>query len=161
LGRAIRQHYPNARIDFVDRDPLLMSICRAFNSRAGLAGTYRQLDLNDASWCQGMATHYDVIAAANAIHWLSAARAAAVFGDIYGLLDDGGTLLFAEPASPDVPFAPGLDEWKAHQPARYEQANWKAFWGPSELVSRLRPHRSTGHSGGQSRRRWDDRPRLD
>src|SRR5215471_18101116 len=91
LGRAIRQHYPNAQIDFVDRDPLLLSICRGFNGRAGMPGTYRQLDLNDESWCQGMrARHYDVIATANAVHWLSPARAKAVFGDIHRLLEVGG-----------------------------------------------------------------------
>ena len=130
LGRAIRQNYPNAQIEFVDRDPLLLSICRGFNRRAGIPGTYRQLDLNDESWCQGMrARHYDVIATANAVHWLSPARAKAVFGDIHRLLDDGGALLFAEPVSPGVPFAPGFDEWKTRQPSRYEPGNWKAFWG--------------------------------
>jgi hypothetical protein len=69
-----------------------------------------------------------VIAIANAMHWLSAIRAKAVLGDIHRLLDDGGTLLFAEPASPEVPFAPGFDEWKTRQPSRYERGNWSAFW---------------------------------
>jgi SAM-dependent methyltransferase len=129
LGRAIRQNYPNAQIDFVDRDPLLLSICRRFNGLVGMPGTCRQLDLNDESWCQGLRAHnYDVIATANAIHWLSAIRAEAVFRDIHGLLDDGGTFFFAEPASLEVPFAPGFDEWKTRQPPRYEQGNWKAFW---------------------------------
>jgi SAM-dependent methyltransferase len=129
LGRAVRQTFPNAHVDFVDRDPLLLSICRGFNDRAGIPGTYRQLDLDDESWCRGLRTrHYDVIAAANAIHWLSAIRAEAVFGDIHRLLDDGGTLVFAEPASPELPFAPGFDEWKARQPSRYGQENWRVFW---------------------------------
>ncbi len=129
LGRAIRQHHPNAHIDFVDRDPLLLSICRGFNGRTGMPGTYRQLDLDDESWCQGLpARHYDVIAIANALHWLSATRAGAVLADIHRLLDDGGALLFAEPASPEVPFAPGFDAWKTRQPSRYEPGNWHAFW---------------------------------
>jgi SAM-dependent methyltransferase len=129
LGRAIRRNYPQARIDFVDRDPLLLAICRAYNGRAGLPGTYRQLDLNDETWCQDLpARHYDVIAVANAIHWLSAARAAVVLADVHRLLDGGGTFVFAEPASPEVPFAQGFDEWKQRQPARYEQRNWTAFW---------------------------------
>jgi len=129
LGRTIRRTYPNAQIDFVDRDPLLLSICRGFNGRTGLPGTYRQLDLDDVSWCQGLrAGHYDVIAIANALHWLSATRAEAVVGDLHRLLDDGGTLLLAEPVTLEVPFAPGFDEWKARQPPRYEQRNWRAFW---------------------------------
>jgi SAM-dependent methyltransferase len=130
LGRAIRRNYPDARVDFVDRDPLLLAICREFNDRAGLPGTYRQLDLNDESWCQGLrARDYDVVAVANAIHWLSVPRAEAVLGDVHRLLDDGGTLVFAEPASPEMPYGPGFDEWKARQPPRYEQRNWTAFWG--------------------------------
>jgi SAM-dependent methyltransferase len=129
LGRAIRQTYPNAHVDFVDRDPLLLSICRGFNDQVGMPGTYRRLDLNDQSWCQGLrARRYDVIAVANAIHWLSPTRAKAVLGDIHRLLDERGTLFFAEPASPEVPFAPGFDEWKTRQSSRYEQRHWQAFW---------------------------------
>ena len=129
LGRAIRRNYPNSQIDFVDRDPLLLSICRGFNGQAGTPGIYRQLDLNDESWFQDLRPgHYDVIAAVNAIHWLSAARAEAVFGDIHRLLGDGGTFFFAEPATAEALFAPGFDEWKTRQPPRYEQQNWEAFW---------------------------------
>jgi len=129
LGRAIRQYYPDADVDFVDRDPMLLSICRGFNVRAGVPGTYRQLDLNDDSWWQNLAANqYDVIAAANAMHWLSAERADAVFRRVHGLLHDRGAFLFAEPVGPDGPFAPGFDEWKTRQPSRYEQGNWKAFW---------------------------------
>ena len=129
LGRVIRQSYPNAQIDFVDRDPLLLSLCRGYNDQAGIPGAYLQLDLDDESWCQGLlARRYDVIAIANAMHWLSPIRAEAVFGDIHRLLGDGGMLVFAEPARPEVPFAPGFDEWKARQPSRYEQGSWKAFW---------------------------------
>src|SRR5262249_38400577 len=47
------------------------------------------------------------LATANAVHWLSAIRAEAVFGDIHRLLDDGGTLFLAEPASPEVRLLPG------------------------------------------------------
>src|SRR5215813_7156857 len=47
LGRAIWQNYPNAQIDFVDRDPLLLSICGGLNYRARAPRTYRQLDIND------------------------------------------------------------------------------------------------------------------
>jgi SAM-dependent methyltransferase len=163
LGRAIRQSYPNAQIDFLDRDPLLLSICRGINSRAGVPGTYRQRDLDDESWCRGLRPgHYHVIAAANAIHWLSAIRAEAVFGDIHGLLDDGGTLLFAEPASPEVPFAPGFGEWRSRQPSRYEQGNWKAFWDRANSLvgydhtELLRPRGGGRIGDGMTVRGWID-----
>jgi SAM-dependent methyltransferase len=163
LGRAIRQNYPDAQVDFVDRDPLLLSICRGINARVGMPGTYRQLDLDDESWCQGLRdSRYDVIAAANAIHWLSAVRAEAVLGDIHRLLVDGGTFFLAEPARPEAPFAPGFDEWKARQPSRYQQGSWKTFWDrASSLVgydhTELLGSREGGRIGdGLTVRGWSD-----
>jgi SAM-dependent methyltransferase len=136
LGRAIWRSYPEAQLDFVDRDPLLLSICRGVNRLEGVPGTYCQLDLNDETWPQGLrAGHYDAIAVASALHWLSPARAQAVFIEIRGLLGPGGTLVLAEPARPEEAFAPGIDEWKARQPPRYEPRNWLAFWNrASELI---------------------------
>lgn len=130
VGRAIRQAYPNAHVDFVDRDPLLLSICRVFNQQAGISGTYRQLDLKDETWCRQLEMgQYNVVASANSLHWLDEMRADAIFGDIHTLLCDGGILLFAEPACPEPLFAPGFDEWKGRQPPRYEPERWQAFWG--------------------------------
>lgn len=136
MGRAIRQKYPQARIDFIDRDQLLLSICRGVNRLAGVPGSYWQLDLNDESWPQGLQPgHYDAIAVANALHWLSAARAQAVFCEIHQLLGAGGALVLAEPAVPEDAFARGFEEWKARQPPRYEPLSWKAFWNrASELA---------------------------
>src|SRR5207344_3469659 len=39
VGRAIRQVYPMAQVDGIDRDPFLTSICRAVNQRDRIAGT--------------------------------------------------------------------------------------------------------------------------
>jgi SAM-dependent methyltransferase len=163
LGRVIRQDYPNARVDFVDRDPLLLSICREFNRGVQMSGTYRQLDLNDESWAHDLpAREYDVIAVANAIHWLSLNRAQAVVADIHRLLDDGGTFLFAEPASPEVPFASGFDDWKTGQPARYAVENWKAFWNRANSLigydhTELLGSRAEGRIGdGMTVRGWID-----
>ncbi len=130
VGRTIRHVYPNAHVDFVDRDPLLLSICRGFNEWAGIPGTYRQLDLKDESWCHELEMgRYDVVAIANSLHWLDELRVDAVLGDVHRLLCDGGILLFAEPACPEPLFAPGFDEWKRRQPPRYEDERWHAFWG--------------------------------
>jgi SAM-dependent methyltransferase len=129
LGRAVRQHYPDAQIDFVDRDPLLLSICRGVNRRAGVPGTCRRLDLSEPSWCRDLpAGQFDVVVVASALHWLTTTRAEAVLRDIYRLLGDGGTLMFAEPVVAQAPFAPGFEQWKARQPPRYEHGAWTAFW---------------------------------
>ena len=154
LGRAIRQVYPNAQIDFIDRDPLLLSICRGYNRHAGVPGTYWQLDLKDESWAEALGiARYDVIAVANAIHWLSAVRAEAVFSDIYRLLDEGGTFFFAEPATPEGLFSRGFAGWKARQPPRYEHRNWKAFW---DLANSLVGYDHTELLGSRSAGRIGD-----
>ena len=130
VGRTIRETYPQAQVDFVDRDPMLLAICRGFNEKAGVPGTYRELDLADDSWSRELESGaYDVVATANALHWLDETRADAVLRDVFGLLRAGGVFLLAEPASPDSLFAPGFDEWKQRQPPRYEQERWHAFWG--------------------------------
>jgi hypothetical protein len=69
-----------------------------------------------------------VVAIANSLHWLNEIRVDAVLDDVHRLLCDRGILLFAEPACPETLFAPGFDEWKRRQPARYEQERWQAFW---------------------------------
>jgi SAM-dependent methyltransferase len=161
LGRAIGRQFPDTHIDFVDRDPLLLAICREFNATLALAGTYRQLDLSDGSWCQDL-PFYDVIAAANAIHWLSLDRAEAVLADVHRLLDAGGTFVFAEPVRPEVPFAPGFDEWKSRQPARYAVDDWKAFWNRANSLvgydhTELLGSREEGRIGdGMTVRGWID-----
>jgi SAM-dependent methyltransferase len=128
VGRAIRKTYPNARVDGIDRDPFLMSICRAVNERERIPGTLVVRDLQDDGWLDRLSGDYDVVATVNALHWFDARRAAQLVADVHGALRDGGVFLLAEPAAVETPFAAGFDTWKAKQPPRYSQENWKRFW---------------------------------
>src|SRR5690349_9621729 len=53
VGRAIRKRYPNARVDGIDRDPFLMSICRAVNDGERIPGTLVVADLQQNGWLDG------------------------------------------------------------------------------------------------------------
>ena len=129
VGRAIRQEFPNAKVDFVDRDPFLTALCRSVNARERIPGRILLRDLNDEGWLRGLvAGDYDVVATANALHWLDAARAGQLFEDIRSLLRDGGVFLFVEPVEPEPPFAAGFEKWKAAQPPRYSREAWQNFW---------------------------------
>jgi len=134
VGRAIRQMYPNAHIDCIDRDPFLTSICRTVNQRDRIPGTLVVRDLNDDGWVNQLPGNYDVVAAVNALHWFDAERVAQLFEDVHGTLRDGGLFLLAEPARPETPFVAGFEEWKAKQPPRYTRENWERFWSRANAL---------------------------
>jgi trans-aconitate 2-methyltransferase len=134
VGRAIRHEYPNAQIDCVDRDPFLTSICAVVNQRDQVLGKIVVADLRAHGWQEGLSRDYDAVVTANALHWFEVPRAEQLAEDIHALLRTGGVFVFAEPASPEVPFAAGFEEWKAKQPPRYSRENWERFWSTANRL---------------------------
>ena len=134
VGRAIRQIYPQAHVDCIDRDPFLTSICRAANQRARIPGTLVVRDLEDDGWLDELAGNYDVVATVNAIHWFDEQRAGQLIKDVHGTLRAGGLFLLAEPASPETPFVAGFEAWKSRQPPRYTRENWERFWSRANAL---------------------------
>lgn len=128
VGRSIWDRYRNARIDCVDRDVLLISICNGINRREGVSAENFVRDLLNTDWHNGLPHDYDVVATANALHWFDAPRLVKLFNDIFQLLRPGGVFLFVEPACAEKTFAAGFAEWKSRQPARYSRENWERFW---------------------------------
>lgn len=134
LGRAIRARYPNSQIDCLDRDVFLISMCIGTNRREGVPGRHFVRDLWDTNWHDGLEPEYDVIATANALHWLDAGRVAQVSQDVFRLLRPAGVFLFAEPACAEKTFAAGFAEWKSRQPSRYTRENWERFWSRANEI---------------------------
>ncbi len=128
VGRAIRQEYPNARIDGVDRDAFLTAICAGVNRRDLVPGKIIVADLSVDGWQNGLSRGYDVVATVNALHWFEVARTEELLRDIHALLKSGGVFVFAEPASAELPFVAGFEAWKVKQPPRYLRENWERFW---------------------------------
>jgi SAM-dependent methyltransferase len=134
VGRAIQARYPNSQIDCVDRDVFLISMCIGMNRRAGVSGQNFVRDLWDTEWHNGLEPEYDVVAAANALHWLDARRVAQVSQDVLRLLRPAGAFLFVEPACTEKTFAAGFTEWKSRQPSRYSRENWERFWSRANEI---------------------------
>jgi SAM-dependent methyltransferase len=128
VGRAVHARYPKARIDCVDRDVFLISMCIAANRREGIPGEHLIRDLWNADWRAGLGRDYDVVATANGFHWLDARRVSELFKDGFQLLRPGGVFLFVEPAAVEPTFASGFADWKSRQQSRYSRENWERFW---------------------------------
>jgi len=127
-GRVISSRFPNARIDFVDRDLFFTSLCSAVNQRDGIYGRTLVRDLSDPGWHDGFHNDYDVVVAANCLHWFSIEQVTQLFADILGLLRPGGTFLFMEPVSTEAAFASGFAAWRSKQPSQHKHEDWIQFW---------------------------------
>jgi SAM-dependent methyltransferase len=134
VGRAIRSRFPNSRIDCVDRDLFLISICMKVNLREGIPGQIFVRDLWHTDWYSGLSRGYDVVAIANALHWFDARRVRELFADVLRLLRSGGVFVFVEPACAEKTFATGFGAWKAKEPARYVSENWERFWSRANAI---------------------------
>jgi SAM-dependent methyltransferase len=134
VGRAVRARYPKSQIDCLDRDVFLISICLSTNRREGVSGQSFVRDLWEADWCRGLERDYDVVATANALHWLNARRVSELCKDVFRLLRPGGVFLFVEPACSETTFAAGFAEWKSRQPSRYSRENWERLWSRANEI---------------------------
>jgi SAM-dependent methyltransferase len=127
-GRVIHSRFPRARIDFVDRNEFFVLLCGAVNRRNGITGRTLVRDLSKPDWQHGLASDYDVVVAANTLHWFSLAGATKLCGNIFQSLRSGGVFLLMEPAGAELPFASGFDAWKKQQPAQHKYEDWRRFW---------------------------------
>lgn len=132
LGRTVRARFPNARVDFADRDPFLLGLCRAVEARLGASSRVVHANLWDAAWVLGARDRYDAVVLANALHWLSDHRLDGVFTELHARLRPGGAFVFLEPMSPIPAIATSHAAWvEAHRPREtaYFNAGWDRFWG--------------------------------
>ena len=74
VGRDIWGRYRNSRIDCVDRDVFLISICNGINRREGVSAENFVRDLWNTDWHNGLHQDYDVVATANAFRRTASCR---------------------------------------------------------------------------------------
>jgi SAM-dependent methyltransferase len=127
-GRAVFSRFPNACVDFVDRDLFFTALCSAVNQRDGIPGRTLVRNLVEPNWHRDFTKNYDVVVAANGLHWFDMKGAAELFRDVYELLRPNGSFLFMEPAGPEIPFAEGFGAWKRTQPSQHKSDDWMKFW---------------------------------
>jgi len=127
-GRALGSRFPTASMDFVDRDPFFASLCAAVNQRDGFAGRTLVRDLSSPNWSQDLASSYDVVVAANGLHWFTIQEVTELFTEVIELLRSRGCFLFMEPTRPEFPFQSGFATWQHTQPGQHRHEDWIHFW---------------------------------
>ncbi|WP_433366423.1 class I SAM-dependent methyltransferase [Actinoplanes sp. CA-142083] len=86
--------FPGAEVTVLDQDPVLLAIASA--SLRGRA-TVVDADLGDPSWRSKLpAEGFDAVLTATALHWLPAARVAALYREIREVLRPGGIFANAD-----------------------------------------------------------------
>jgi SAM-dependent methyltransferase len=131
-GRLLRR-LPGARSTGVDLDPALLTI-----ARGAFAGEDRvefvSADLTDPEWTRKLPHRsYDAVLTATALHWLRTSELDALYGQIAGLLRDGGVFMNAD-HMPDESTPRINTAAHAFDKARRERAeaagsqDWAAWW---------------------------------
>ncbi|MEU0146935.1 class I SAM-dependent methyltransferase [Streptomyces sp. NPDC006288] len=90
------KRFPKATSTGVDLDPALLSIARG-TFEGDDRVTFVAADLKDAAWA-GRLPHasYDAVLTATALHWLHSEPLATLYGQIGGLVRDGGVFMNAD-----------------------------------------------------------------
>ncbi|WP_367131496.1 MULTISPECIES: class I SAM-dependent methyltransferase [Streptomyces] len=125
--------FPAAESTGVDLDPALLAIARgtfAGDDRA----RFVTADLKDPDWTARLPhDRYDAVLTATALHWLHSDPLRTLYGQLAGLVRDGGVFLNAD-HMPD-PATPRINEAeRALRHARMDRAkaagavDWRAWW---------------------------------
>lgn len=127
------KRFPDATSTGVDLDPALLAIaegCFAGDERVRLV----RADLNDPGWIRALPhDSYDAVLTATALHWLRAEPLAALYGQLGGLVREGGVFMNADRMRDESTPRINAAE-RAHRHAAMDRAkaggalDWAAWW---------------------------------
>ena len=134
ISDRLLRRFPGARSTGVDLDPALLTIARghfAADSRVELVTA----DISDAGWVEKLPHRsYDAVLTATALHWLRTEQLSALYGQLAGVLREGGVFMNAD-HMPDVT-TPRINEAvHAFDKSRREREkatgtqDWTDWWG--------------------------------
>lgn len=88
---------PNARTVGVDRDPALLALARGTFAEEERA-TFVTADLSDPDWPDAVADEgpFDAVLTATALHWMRTEPLRALYGQVAGLVREGGVFMNAD-----------------------------------------------------------------
>lgn len=127
------KRFPEATSTGIDLDPALLAIARgsfAYDERA----TFVTADLKDPEWVERLPHDtYDAVLTATALHWLRSEPLTTLYGQLAGLVRDGGVFMNADrmidTATPRINAAE-----RAHRHAAMDRAkaagalDWADWW---------------------------------
>ncbi|TXS27346.1 class I SAM-dependent methyltransferase [Streptomyces sp. gb1(2016)] len=125
--------FPGATSTGVDLDPALLTIARGTFEGDGRA-TFVTADVKDPAWTERLPhTSYDAVLTATALHWLHSEPLATLYGQVAGVVRDGGVFMNADhmidTATPRINAAE-----RAHRHAAMDRAkaagavDWREWW---------------------------------
>ncbi|MDX3225631.1 class I SAM-dependent methyltransferase [Streptomyces sp. ME19-01-6] len=130
--RALRR-FPRATSTGVDLDPALLTIARG-HFAADDRVRFVTADLRDPEWTAKLPHRsYDAVLTATALHWLDSDALRALYGQLAGVVRDGGVFLNADhmpgEGTPRIDAAVRAFEHARQERARTEGAqDWVAWW---------------------------------
>ncbi|MDF0375773.1 MULTISPECIES: class I SAM-dependent methyltransferase [Streptomyces] len=127
------KRFPRATSTGVDLDPALLAIARG-TFEGDDRVTFVTADLKDAAWTERLPHDaYDAVLTATALHWLHSEPLAALYGQIGGLVRDGGVFMNADhmidTGTPRINAAERAHRHAAMDRARARGAvDWADWW---------------------------------
>ncbi|MFC9119291.1 class I SAM-dependent methyltransferase [Streptomyces sp. NPDC057067] len=125
--------FPGATSTGVDLDPALLAIARGTFEGDGRA-TFVTADLKDPAWTERLPhTSYDAVLTATALHWLHSEPLATLYGQVAGVVRDGGVFMNADhmidTATPRINAAERARRHAAMDRAKAAGAvDWREWW---------------------------------
>ncbi|MFB7272985.1 class I SAM-dependent methyltransferase [Streptomyces sp. NPDC056244] len=127
------RRFPAATSTGVDLDPALLAIARGYFAGDGRV-SFVTADLADPGWTRLLPYgSYDAVLTATALHWLPVGPLTTLYGQLAGLVRDGGVLMNADhmtdPGTPRINAAE-----RAHRHAAMDRAkaagalDWSDWW---------------------------------
>ncbi|MET7954135.1 class I SAM-dependent methyltransferase [Streptomyces sp. NPDC005317] len=127
------KRFPRATSTGVDLDPALLAIARG-TFEGDDRVTFVTADLKDAAWTERLPHEaYDAVLTATALHWLHSEPLATLYGQIVGLVRDGGVFMNADhmidTGTPRINAAERAHRHAAMDRARARGAvDWADWW---------------------------------
>lgn len=127
------ERFPGASSTGVDLDPALLAIARG-TFEGDDRVTFVTADLKDAAWTERLPhASYDAVLTATALHWLHSEPLAALYGQVAGVVRDGGVFMNADHMiDTDTPRINAAE--RAHRHAAMDRAkaegavDWREWW---------------------------------
>lgn len=129
LMQRLLDEFPHAEVVGVDFDASLLALARARLDSYGHRPKFVPADLRLATWTERVATPFDAVVSATALHWLDENSLSALYRQIGSLLRPGGIFLNADHVASDyAPLQAAWDRererWMASQPT---PPSWSGF----------------------------------
>ncbi|MFA3874609.1 trans-aconitate 2-methyltransferase [Streptomyces sp. MMCC 100] len=96
ISDRVLKRFPGARTTGVDIDPVLLTIARGHFAGEDRAA-FVTADLTDPAWTEALPHRsYDAVVTATALHWLDTEPLRKLYGDLAGVVREGGVFLNAD-----------------------------------------------------------------